>query len=63
MKDAKFYLECTHEMFMEEKKSFAEASTSESRDKPDQEMDPSMLTTFLKSCMKLLCDSTAVKGL
>jgi hypothetical protein len=26
-------------------------------------MDPSMLTTFLETCMKLLRDSKAVKGL
>lgn len=48
-------------MFMEAKKSFTEASTSRRRDKPDQEMDPSMLTTFLETCMKLLRDSKAVK--
>lgn len=48
---------------MEAKKSFAEASTLGSKDNPDQEMDPSMLTTFLETCMKLLRDSKAVKGL
>jgi len=48
---------------MEAKKSFTEASTSRSNDKPDKEMDPSMLTTFLETCMKLLRDSKAVKGL
>ena len=48
---------------MEEKKSFSEASTSGSRDNPNQEVDPSMLITFLKTCMKLLRDSKAVKGL
>ena len=26
-------------------------------------MDPSMLTTFLETCMKLLCETKAVKGL
>lgn len=26
-------------------------------------MDPCMLTTFLETCMKLLCDSKVVKGL
>jgi len=35
MKEAKFDLEHTHEMFMEAKKSFAEASTSGIKDKPD----------------------------
>jgi len=48
---------------MEAKKSFAETSTSGSKDKPDQEIDPSMLTTFLETCMKLLRDSNAMKGL
>ena len=48
---------------MEAKKSFMEASTSSSKDKLELEMDPSMLTTFLETCMKLLRDSKAVKGL
>jgi len=48
---------------MEAKKSFAEASNSGRKDKPDQKMDPSMLTTFLETYMKLLCDSKAVNGL
>jgi len=48
---------------MEENKSFVEASTLGSRDKPVQEMDPSMLMTFLETCMKLLRDSKVVKGL
>ena len=51
------------ETFTEAKKSFVEASTSGSKDKPNQEMDPSMLTTFLETCMKLLRDSKAMKGL
>lgn len=50
-------------MFMEAKKSFAEASTLGSKDKPEQEMDPSMLTTFLETCMKLLHNNKAMKGL
>lgn len=48
---------------MEGKNSFDEASTSGRKDKPDQEMDASMLTTILETCMKMLCDSKAVKGL
>lgn len=48
---------------MEAKKSFAKTSTSGSKDKPDHEMDQSMLTTFLETCMKLLHDSKVVKGL
>jgi len=47
---------------MEVKKSFVE-STSGSHDKPVEEMDPSMLATFLETCMKLLHDSKVVKGL
>lgn len=48
---------------MEAKKSFIEASTLGSKDQLELGMDPSMLTTFLETCMKLLCDSKAVKGL
>jgi len=48
---------------METKKSFAEASTLGSKDQLEPRMDPSMLTTFLETCMKLLRDSKAVKGL
>lgn len=62
-KEAKFDLECTCKTFMEEKKSFIEPSTLGSQDKPVQEMDPSVLTTFLETCMKLLHDSKAMKGL
>jgi len=63
MKEAEFDLERAHETFMEAKKSFTEASTSGSWHKPDLEMDPFMLMTFLETCMKLLHDSKAVKGL
>jgi len=48
---------------MEAKKSFAEASTLGSKDKLEKEMDPSMFTTFLEACMKLLHDSKVMKGL
>jgi len=48
---------------MEAKKSFTEASTSGSKDQPEPGMDPSMLTTFLETCMKLLRDNKAIKGL
>ena len=48
---------------MEEKKIFAKASTSGSQDKQSKGMDPSMLTNFLETCMKLLRDSKDVKGL
>ena len=63
MKEVEFNLEHTCETFMEAKKNFTKASTSGSKDKPEPEMDPSMLTTFLETCMKLLRDSKAVKGL
>ena len=62
-KEVEFNLECTCETFMEEKKSFIEVSTLRSKDKPDQEMDPFMLTGFLETCMKVLCNSKAMKGL
>ena len=44
-------------------KSFAEASTLGSQDKLSEEMGPSMLTPFLETCMKLLRDHKAMKGL
>jgi len=55
-----FDLECAKETFMEVKKSFVEASTLGSQGKPTEEMVPSMITTFLETCMKLLCDSKAM---
>lgn len=51
------------ETCLEARKSFAEVSTPSSRDQPELERDPSMLTTFLETCMKLLRDNRAVKGL
>ena len=48
---------------MEAKNSFVDAPTSGSKDKPEPDMDPSMLATFMETRMKLLCDSKAVKGL
>lgn len=48
---------------MEAKRSFADASTSRSKHKMELEMDPSILTTFLETCMKLLHDSKAIKEL
>lgn len=62
-KEVRFDLEHVRETFMKAKKSFVEASTSRSQDKPAEEMEPSMLTTFLETCMKLLRDSKVVKGL
>jgi len=62
-KEPEFDLECTKDTFIEAKKNFAKASTSGSKDQPEPGMDPSMLTTFLETCMKLLRDNKAVKGL
>ena len=61
-KEFEFDLEHAPETFMEEKQSFTESSTSGSKDKPDQEMDPFMLMTILETYTKLLCDRKAVKG-
>lgn len=62
-KETRFDLEHAKETFMEAKKSFTEASTSGSWEKLVEEMDPSMLTMFLETCMKFLHHSKAVKGL
>ena len=62
-KELKFDLKRAKETFMEAKKSFTEASTSSSKDQLEPGMDPSMLTTFLETCMKLLHNSKDVKGL
>jgi len=48
---------------MEAKKSFIEVSTSCSKDQLEPGMDPSMITTFMETCMKLLCNSKEIKGL
>jgi len=62
-KEVGFHLEHVKGTFMEAKKSFIEASTLGSQDKKSNEMDPSMLTTFLETSMELLCDSKAMKWL
>lgn len=67
-KEVGFDLAHAKEMFMEDKKSFVEASTSGSQKKVQQtnvpiEVDPSILTAFLETCMKLMRDSKVVKGL
>lgn len=62
-KEPEFDLEHIKEIFMEAKKSFIEASTSGSKDHLELEMDPSMMTTFLETCMKLLHDNKVVKVL
>lgn len=48
---------------MEAKKNFIEAFTSESKDQLGLDKDSSMLTTLLETCLKLLRDANAVKGL
>ena len=62
-KEIEFDLESANETLMGGNKSFVEASTSRSKDKPNQEMDPSMLITFLETFMKLLPNSKVVNGL
>jgi len=56
-----FDFECAKETFMEAKKSFVDASTLGRKDRPEPGMDPSMLTPFLETCMKLLCNRKVVK--
>lgn len=63
MKKPEFDLEHAKKTFMEAKKSFVDTSNLGSKDRPELRMDPSMLTMFLETCMKLLCDSKAIKGL
>ena len=62
-KEAKFDLDHARETLMKAKKSFIEAFPSGSKDKLDEEMHPSMLMTFLETCMKLLQDSKVMEGL
>lgn len=61
-KEPKFDLEHAKEAFMEAKSSFFNASTSRSKERPKLEMDPSMLTMFLETCMKLSHDNKAING-
>lgn len=67
-KEVRFDLKCAKENFMEAKNSFVEASTSGIQDKSSgnneaHDVDPSLLATFLKTCMKLLRDRKAIEGL
>ena len=62
-KEEEFDLERAKETFMEAKKSFVDASTSGSKDRLEPEMDPSMLSTFLETYMKLMHDNKEVKGM
>jgi len=62
-KEVEFDLEHTQETLMEAKKSFVDAFTSGRKYRPKSKMEPSMLTTFMETCMKLLHNSKVVKGL
>jgi len=48
---------------LEARKSFTEVTILGSKDQPEPEKDPSMLITFLETCMKFLHDNREVKGL
>jgi len=48
---------------MEASKIFTGVSTQGSRDRPELDRDSSVLTTFLETCIKLLRDNRAVRGL
>lgn len=48
---------------MEARESFTDVSTRGSRDPPEPTRDPSMMTTFLETCLKLLRDNQEVRGL
>lgn len=62
-REIEFEVEQVKKMPKEAQKSFMEVSTPGRRNQIEPGMDPSMLTTFLETCMKLLCDNGAVKGL
>lgn len=67
-KEVGFDLEHVKETFMEAKKKFIEESISGSQNKVSEtnapvEVDPSVLTTFLETCMKVKRDKKAVKCL
>ena len=67
-KEAEFDLKQAKETFIEGIKNFVEASTlgnqeKSSRNNEVQDVDPSLLDAFLKTCMKLLMDKKAVEGL
>lgn len=48
---------------MEARENFIGISIQGSRDRPESDRDPLMLTTFLETCIKLLRDNKAVRGL
>lgn len=63
VKQPEFDLTQASETFLEAKEKFMEASPSSSKGQPDLQHDNSLITTFLETCMKLLRDANAVKGL
>lgn len=71
-KEMGFTVNKVKETFMESKRSFMDEGASTSRTQimgkseetsTAQEADPSLLASFLKTCMKLLRDKKAVEGL
>lgn len=60
-KEVRFEINQAKETFMKAKNICTEASTFGSQEKSTrniemQDVNPSLLATFLKTCMKLLCD-------
>ena len=51
------------ETYLEAWESFGDVSTLDNRDQPESDRVPSMITTFLETCIKLLRDNMVVKGL
>lgn len=67
-KEVGFDLNHAKETFMEVKNNFVDDSTLGSQEKSsrnieEQDVDPLLLATFLKTCTKLLRDKKAVEGL
>ena len=67
-KEVDFDLSCANKTFMKAEKNFVEASTLICQEKMSetsgtQGVDPSVLATFLKTCMKLLHNQKVVEGL
>jgi len=58
-----FELELGMETLKEAQRIFTEASTLDRVDQMGPRVDPSIITTFLETCMKLLHDSKVIQGL
>ena len=63
MKEAEFDLERTKETFMEAKKSSLMPPLQEAKIDRSRKWTHPMLRTFLETCIKLLHNNKAVKGL